>query len=226
MLVAALTLAVPAIADAGCGWPIIEDFADNNSIDGTYTQTCYNDALASVPADFANYSNAIPAIRAAMARDAAPSEPEPDPVSEPVPAPATSAATPAKPNPKPAKKTKPRKRRNQSAVTTSAAAGATTSAPVVAIQTTPASTAAEARVRSSRSMPPDRVSRSTSSGRNGVTAASRSPSSGSEQPASSSPESESESRPAAVAATTSPVSGRLSVPHEIVTRGSGQAKLP
>jgi len=140
VLLAALTLAVPAIADASCGSTIIEDFADNYAIDGTYTQACYDDALARVPADFANYSNVIPAIRAAKARDAAPPEPEPAPVSEP--APATAAATPAKPKSKPPKKTKPKKRRNQSAVTTSSA-GATTSAPVVATESTPASTAAE-----------------------------------------------------------------------------------
>ncbi|MEP6909603.1 MAG: hypothetical protein ABI896_04125 [Actinomycetota bacterium] len=71
MLVAALAslafgaAAPPAAAKAPCWRQVIEDWVDNDSIDGTYAIHCYNEAIAHVPEDLRVYSGIVDDITAA-----------------------------------------------------------------------------------------------------------------------------------------------------------------
>jgi len=62
-----LAMAVPAYAD--CGKTIIDDYFADGSVDGHYSQACYQRAIAEFPQDAVGYSNGLDAIQAAQARD-------------------------------------------------------------------------------------------------------------------------------------------------------------
>src|SRR5947207_892968 len=62
-----LVIAAPASAD--CGARIIDDYFADGSVDGHYTQACYQQAVAEFPKDAQGYSNGLSAIQAAQARD-------------------------------------------------------------------------------------------------------------------------------------------------------------
>jgi hypothetical protein len=66
-LAGALVLAAPASAD--CGARIIDDYFADGSVDGHYSQACYQQAIAEFPKDAQGYSNGLSAIQAAQARD-------------------------------------------------------------------------------------------------------------------------------------------------------------
>jgi hypothetical protein len=57
--------APPAAAKASCARQIIEDWVDDNRVDGTYPLPCYQEAIAAVPEDLAAYTGIIEAITAA-----------------------------------------------------------------------------------------------------------------------------------------------------------------
>ena len=66
-LAGTLVLAAPASAD--CGARIIDDYFADGSVDGHYSQACYQQAIAEFPKDAQGYSNGLAAIEAAQARD-------------------------------------------------------------------------------------------------------------------------------------------------------------
>jgi hypothetical protein len=63
------TLIVAAPASADCGARIIDDYFADGSVDGHYSQACYQQAIAEFPQDAQGYSNGLAAIQAAQARD-------------------------------------------------------------------------------------------------------------------------------------------------------------
>jgi hypothetical protein len=58
--------ATPAVAGGPCWQRVIDDWADNSRIDGTYPVKCYQDALAKLPEDMRAYSSAPEDIERAM----------------------------------------------------------------------------------------------------------------------------------------------------------------
>lgn len=67
VVVLAAVLAPAAVAD--CGYDIIDDWVPDSVIQGTYSDDCYASALAQINGDYAAYSNIVPDIQAARARD-------------------------------------------------------------------------------------------------------------------------------------------------------------
>jgi hypothetical protein len=61
----ALAVAQPAAAKTPCWRQVINDWDDNHHIDGTYSQQCYREAIANVPADLAAYTSIVDDIVAA-----------------------------------------------------------------------------------------------------------------------------------------------------------------
>jgi hypothetical protein len=79
-----LVASSPAGAAAPCAEQIIDDWADNAVIDGTYPVRCYRDALASLPDDLLNYSSAADDIdRALQARLQGQADPGPATTADP-----------------------------------------------------------------------------------------------------------------------------------------------
>ena len=120
--VGALVVAAPASAD--CGARIIDDYFADGSVDGHYSQACYQQAIAEFPKDAQGYSNGLAAIQAAQARDKlGGSPPAPGSSAQNSNPPRTTAngATPAKPAKKRIRKKKPKKK----PAATSQVAGAT-----------------------------------------------------------------------------------------------------
>ena len=68
LIVIALVLIAPAAASAACGSTIIDDYLDDGSVDGTYSQACFRDALGRLDDDLREYTNAESDITAAMRR--------------------------------------------------------------------------------------------------------------------------------------------------------------
>ena len=68
LIVTVLLLIVPAAASAACGSTIIDDYLDDGSVDGTYSQACFRDALGRLDDDLREYTNAESDITAAMRR--------------------------------------------------------------------------------------------------------------------------------------------------------------
>ncbi len=64
-LVTALALAAPA-SSATCAEKLIDDWADNAEIDGTYPIACYRAAINALPEDLRAYSSAADDIRRAQ----------------------------------------------------------------------------------------------------------------------------------------------------------------
>jgi hypothetical protein len=58
--------AAPGAAGGPCWQRVIDDWADNSRIDGTYPVKCYQDALAKLPEDMRAYSSAPEDIERAM----------------------------------------------------------------------------------------------------------------------------------------------------------------
>jgi hypothetical protein len=63
--VLALATASPAVAQTPCWRTIINDWADNDQIDGVYPQHCYREAIAHVPEDLKAYSSIVDDISSA-----------------------------------------------------------------------------------------------------------------------------------------------------------------
>lgn len=68
-LAASLTIAGGATA-AGvrCEQKVLADWSDNGRVDGVYPLRCYQEALATMPADLRDYTNATDAIHRALTR--------------------------------------------------------------------------------------------------------------------------------------------------------------
>jgi hypothetical protein len=66
LIVIALLLIAPAAASAACGSTIIDDYLDDGSVDGSYSQACFKDALGRLDDDLREYTNAEADITAAM----------------------------------------------------------------------------------------------------------------------------------------------------------------
>lgn len=73
ILLAGLGLLLAAVAPSQveartrpCWERVIDDWLDNGSIDGTYSSSCYKQALKHVPEDLRDYSNITDAISAAL----------------------------------------------------------------------------------------------------------------------------------------------------------------
>ena len=65
LAIAALTLAAPAAAET-CGKKVIDDWAADFRVDGTYALHCYDDAIEALPRDVRDYSSAKEDIERAM----------------------------------------------------------------------------------------------------------------------------------------------------------------
>jgi hypothetical protein len=65
-LVLAAATAAPASAGKPCSQQVIDDWFDDGTIDHTYPQHCYTEAIKHLPRDIHTYSNAADDIRAAM----------------------------------------------------------------------------------------------------------------------------------------------------------------
>ena len=66
LIAVTLLLIAPAAASAACGSTIIDDYLDDGSVDGTYSQACFRDALGRLDDDLREYTNAEADITAAM----------------------------------------------------------------------------------------------------------------------------------------------------------------
>ena len=62
----ALSLAGSASAASKCGKQVLADWFDNGRIDRIYPLHCYNDAIALIPADIAEYADAHDVIERAL----------------------------------------------------------------------------------------------------------------------------------------------------------------
>ena len=58
-----------------CEQRVLVDWSDNGRVDGIYQLHCYQDALASMPSDLSDYTNAGDAIRRALTRATTKSSP-------------------------------------------------------------------------------------------------------------------------------------------------------
>jgi hypothetical protein len=65
-VVALLLMAGTASAGSGCGQQVIEDWADDGTISGSYSPACYQEAIASLPEDLRSYSSAAEDINQAL----------------------------------------------------------------------------------------------------------------------------------------------------------------
>jgi hypothetical protein len=65
-VVASLLIAGTASAGSGCGQQVIEDWADDGTISGSYSPACYQEAIASLPEDLRSYSSAADDINQAL----------------------------------------------------------------------------------------------------------------------------------------------------------------
>jgi hypothetical protein len=79
-LVAFVSLAIfagVAAAASACAQDVIDDWADNGIVDGTYAPKCYENAIAELPEDLRSYSSAADdinrALQQALLREAPPS---------------------------------------------------------------------------------------------------------------------------------------------------------
>ena len=68
LLALGLVLAVPATAMADCGTTIINDYLKDGTINGTYSQACFQQALGEIPTDADIYTDIRASITAAMTR--------------------------------------------------------------------------------------------------------------------------------------------------------------
>jgi hypothetical protein len=68
LLALVLVLAAPASALADCGTTIINDYLKDGTINGTYSQACYQQALGEIPTDAEIYTDIRASITAAMTR--------------------------------------------------------------------------------------------------------------------------------------------------------------
>jgi len=55
-------------AGSRCGERVLSDWADNGRIDGEYPLRCYQEAMAKMPADLRDYTNAGDVIQRALTR--------------------------------------------------------------------------------------------------------------------------------------------------------------
>jgi hypothetical protein len=62
VLALALAMAGPATAAKPCWRVILDDWTDNTKIDGTYSIACYDKALANIPGDLKDYTDAYDQI--------------------------------------------------------------------------------------------------------------------------------------------------------------------
>jgi hypothetical protein len=62
LLVLALAMGGPASAAKPCWRVILDDWTDNTRLDGTYSIECYNEALANIPGDLKDYTDAYDQI--------------------------------------------------------------------------------------------------------------------------------------------------------------------
>ena len=68
-LAAALVVAGGAsAADVRCEQKVLADWSDNGRVDGVYPLRCYQEALAKMPTDLRDYTNATDAIHRALTR--------------------------------------------------------------------------------------------------------------------------------------------------------------
>jgi hypothetical protein len=68
VLLGALALAssaTPVASAAPCGEQVVEDWRDNGRIDGLYELHCYEDAIAAIPSEIRDYTDAEDVIRQA-----------------------------------------------------------------------------------------------------------------------------------------------------------------
>src|SRR5919109_4055184 len=65
-LVAAI-VATPAQAEGNCGQRVLLDWSDNGRIDTVYELHCYDDAVAAMPSDLRDYTDASEVITRALA---------------------------------------------------------------------------------------------------------------------------------------------------------------
>lgn len=68
VLVACLLLVAPASALADCGTKVVDDYLNDGTIDGSYSQACYKSALQQIPPDADLYTDVRGSIVAAMNR--------------------------------------------------------------------------------------------------------------------------------------------------------------
>lgn len=68
LLALGLVLAAPATAMADCGTTIINDYLKDGTINGTYSQACFQQALGEIPTDADIYTDIRASITAAMTR--------------------------------------------------------------------------------------------------------------------------------------------------------------
>jgi hypothetical protein len=68
LLALGLVLLAPATALADCGTTIINDYLKDGTINGTYSQACYQQALGEIPTDADIYTDIRASITAAMTR--------------------------------------------------------------------------------------------------------------------------------------------------------------
>src|SRR5262245_40895390 len=92
---AAAGLSSAAAASAvPCEEKVLKDWSDNGRVDGMYPLHCYQSALASMPSDLRDYTNAGDAIQRALARATTRSSPSSSEQSRRVAAGANVAAGP------------------------------------------------------------------------------------------------------------------------------------
>jgi hypothetical protein len=62
LLFLALAMGAPASAAKPCWRVILDDWTDNTNLDGTYSIDCYDQALANIPGDLRDYTDAYDQI--------------------------------------------------------------------------------------------------------------------------------------------------------------------
>jgi hypothetical protein len=66
LITACVLLVAPAAALADCGTNVIDDYLNDGTISGSYSQACYKSALGQIPTDMEIYTDVRGSINAAM----------------------------------------------------------------------------------------------------------------------------------------------------------------